>query len=130
MCLMNYYSTQENLITTVEAMGESDEELDDMGGDPKLMDIEDDELDNLPLTLHALISSGSISILCTPAKTSGVQTGGLQGVGHIVSVEKPVLVDAGTLVYQKDITLPLLLSVNTDSGLMDLRLNYLTQANI
>ena len=51
-----------DLIAAPEATEKFNRELNNLGGHEKVMGIEDDKLDNLPLALYLGISSGSISV--------------------------------------------------------------------
>ncbi len=56
-----------------------------------------------------------------------MQTGGVKGAGKAVAGadEKPITVDAGTLVRRMKVTLPLVKALNVDPGLTNLLLNHL-----
>ena len=106
------------------------------------MEVEDDDEDDLDeeeydpadailLALRAAAPAGSIASLRPPTtRSTGAQTGGVRGAGRTLAAPKPEGVDAGTLVRQLRVSLPLLKAANADQGLLDLLLNALISAKV
>ena len=109
----------------------------ELGLDEGEVDAEEDELmedilDDLPLAMQEPRggTAPGPSRRQVVTKDAAAQTGGVKGAGMITGGGKTSTIDAGTLVKQMKVTLPLLRAVNADPGLSGLLLNYLIASTV